>query len=129
LPLPTDRDSFEQDGPSRALGGRPSGERHQITVYWGPVDDGIAPLVEGDPFGKQLGTVPVGITGHRVHPEPDRDSGLCAHGDRRPVAGDSGKVNTVGWSYPGQGRPSAWAMASATKTSSALRTTRTTPSG
>ena len=44
-----------------------------------PVDDRVAPLVERDPLGQQLGAVAVGVTGHRVHPEPQP----------RPVPGGS----------------------------------------
>ena len=34
------------------------------------VDHRVAPLVEGDPFGQQLGAVAEGVTGHRVDPDP-----------------------------------------------------------
>ena len=38
---------------------------------WGyPVVDGrVAPFVEGDPFGQELGAVAEGVTGHRVDPQ------------------------------------------------------------
>ena len=101
----------------------------QGPVDGSPVDARVAPLIQRDSLRKQFGTVPIGVTGDRVDPQPHADPARRRHADRRVPTAPSGKLNTVGEACPEQGRPWAWSRVSAANTTNALLTRRTTPSG
>ena len=47
-----------QDRPPGTLGGGPGGQLHHLRIDRGAVDDGVAPLVEGDPLGSSSAQYP-----------------------------------------------------------------------
>ena len=56
----------EQQGELRALRDRPAGMRFEAGRQRVPVDNRVAPVVEANPLGKQLGTDAVAVAGDRV---------------------------------------------------------------
>ncbi len=57
----------------RAGGDRLPGQLEELSAHRSAVDDGVAPVIEGDPLGEELGAHPVGVAADRV------DADLAAH--------------------------------------------------
>ena len=93
------------------------------------VDDRVAPLVERDALGQQLGAHAVGLAGDRV------DAHALAHRSDTgswvgvAVGRWTGSGSSPGRAQPSQGPWRAWSANSAANASSALVTKRAVPSG
>ena len=58
---------LEEKGTARTLLGGPTGQLDEMRGHRSPVDDRVAPFVEGDELGEQLGAVSVRLARDRIH--------------------------------------------------------------
>ena len=107
----------------RARRGHANAAWRACSTRWGDgtvAHHGIAPLVDAQQLGQELGAVAIGLARHRIERDP---------GAHRLHGAPSGAGSTDGRRRAAQGRPRACASTSSAKTCNALRTRRATPSG